>query len=335
MTAKSAHVSETKKKTIAEFVKLIKEYPIVGAVNMENLPTKQLQNMRAQLRGTVVIKMTKRRLMKISLEQAKNDKKGIEELIPYLKGMPAMIFTKENPFKLYKQLDRNKSKAPIKAGQKAPNDIIVPAGPTSFAPGPVIGQLGAAGIAAGIEGGKVAIKKDSKVAKEGDVIKPDLAALLTRLGIEPMEIGLALTAVYEDGNIFTKSILAVDEKEYISNITNAHRWSFNLAMEAGIMTAETTTAMLVKAYFNAKSLALSQDILTKDTLADVFAKAHAQMISVASQLPDNAKSEGLKGLKPAASAAGTSGTPKKEDREEKKEEKAPEEAAAGLGALFG
>lgn len=333
MIAKAAQVSEGKKQVVAEFAKLIKDYPIVGAVNMENLPTKQLQNMRATLRDTVVIKMTKRRLMKIALEQAKNDKKGIEALIPYLKGMPAMIFTKENPFKLYKQLDKNKSKAPIKAGQTAPNDIIVPAGPTGFAPGPVIGQLGQVGIAAGIEGGKVAIKKDSKVAKEGDVIKPELAALLTRLGIEPMEIGLALTAVYEDGNIFTKSILAVDEKEYINNITNAHRWSFNLAMEAGILTAETTTAMLAKAYFNAKALAISQDILTKDTLADVFAKAHAQMISVASQLPDEAKSEGLKGVKPAAAPAET---PKTEEKKEDKEpEKKPEEAAAGLGALFG
>ena len=32
-----AHVSEEKKKTVAELKELIKEYPIIGAVNMENM----------------------------------------------------------------------------------------------------------------------------------------------------------------------------------------------------------------------------------------------------------------------------------------------------------
>ena len=40
---------------------LIKEYPIVAAVNMEGLPTPQLQNMRSSLREKIVLRMTKRR----------------------------------------------------------------------------------------------------------------------------------------------------------------------------------------------------------------------------------------------------------------------------------
>ncbi|MFQ5475249.1 MAG: 50S ribosomal protein L10, partial [Candidatus Nanoarchaeia archaeon] len=219
--------SEAKKKDVAEFVDLIKTNNIVGAVNMESLPTKQLQNMRFQLRGKVVIKVGKRRLMTIALKEAAKDKKGVEQLIPHLKGMPGLIFTDNNPFSLYKTLDKNKSTAPAKAGQTAPNDIVVPAGPTPFAPGPIIGELGAVGIPAGIEGGKVAIKKDTVVAKEGEEISAQLAGLLTRLGIEPMQIGLALTAAYEGGNIFTKDVLSIDETEYFNNVTKAHRWAFN------------------------------------------------------------------------------------------------------------
>lgn len=282
---KTAKIPEAKKKVIADFVRLAKEYPIVGAVNMENLPTKQLQNMRSQLREKVVLKMAKRRLMKLALEQAAKDKPGIEKLIPHLKGMPALLFTKENPFSLFKTLKKNKSSAPIKAGQKAPNDIVVPAGPTGFAPGPIIGQLGSAGIAAGIENGKVAIKKDSKVAKEGDVIKPELAAILTRLGIEPMEIGLDLTATFEDGNIFTKDVLAVDEDEYLNNITNAHRWAFNLAIEAGILTPETTELMVTKAFTDAKALARECNIYADIVMPEIIAKAHNQMLSVKSHVP--------------------------------------------------
>ncbi len=278
---KANTLNEGKKKVVAEFVKLIKENPIVGAINMANLPTKQVQNMRAQLRKIVVLKMTKRRLIKIALEQAAKDKPGIEKLIPYLKGMPALIFTKDNPFALMKTINKNKSSAPIKGGQETPKDIVVPAGPTGFAPGPIIGQLGQYKIKAGIEGGKVVIKADSKVASEGDVIDGELAGILGRLGIEPMEIGLDLTAVYENGEIFEKNVLTIDEDEYKDNITNAHRWAFNLAMEAGILTPETTELMVQKAFRDAKGLAVETAIYADGVMPDLLAKAHNQTSIIA------------------------------------------------------
>ena len=286
-----AHVSEAKKKIVGTFIRLIQEYPIVGAVNVENLPAKQFQNMRETLRNKVVIFMGKRRLITLAIEAAKKDKKNIEELIPHLKGMPALLFTKESPFSLSKTLQKSKSNAPIKGGQTAPNDIIVPAGPTGFAPGPIIGQLGAIGIAAGIEDGKVAIKKDSLVAKEGEVISTEKASILSRLGIEPMEIGLDLAAAYDNGIIFTKKVLNIDEKEYINNITCAHQWAFNLAMDAGILTKETTTLMILKLVSDARALAISQNIFTDENATDILLKAHCQMRSLSSVLPDDAKSD--------------------------------------------
>ena len=271
-----AKAAGNKKKVVEEFKSLITEYPIIGAVNMENLPTKQLQNMRAQLRDTVVLKMTKRRLMKIAIEQAKDKKKGIEDIVPHLKGMPAMLFTRENPFKLYKTLQKNKSKAPAKAGQTANGDIDVPAGATPFAPGPVISELASVGIKTGIENGKVAVKEDTVVAKEGDTISEKLAGILTRLGIEPMEIGLDLTAVYEEGVIYTKSILAVDEKEYIDKITTAATWAFNLAVEAGYPTKETVELMVTKAFTNAKAVAVEAAVASKDIIEELLAKAERE-----------------------------------------------------------
>jgi len=71
-----AHVAEYKKRIVENIVKLAKEYPIVGAVNMENLPAPQLQAMKAQLRGKVVLVMTKKRLIKIALEKLKSERKA-------------------------------------------------------------------------------------------------------------------------------------------------------------------------------------------------------------------------------------------------------------------
>jgi len=276
------HVAEYKKEIVNELIKMINEYPIIGIVNMENLPAPQLQKMRAQLRGKFVITMTKRRLIKLAFEQTKSKKKGLEQLENHLGGMPALIFTKENPFKLSRTLQRNKSPAPAKAGQTAPRDIIVNKGPTPFAPGPIIGELAMVGIKSGVEDGKVAIKEDTVVAKAGEKIKPKVAEILSRLGVQPMEVGLDLVAVYEDGLIYGRDVLAVDEKEYLGRLSNAARWAFNLAIEAGYTTKDTIQVLLGKAHNDAKNLGVSRNIFEKGIIESLLGKADRQMKSVKS-----------------------------------------------------
>ena len=108
MGSKTAHVSQEKKDVVKKLIKLMETYPIVAALNMENMPAKQLQQMRAQLRERADIIMTKKRLIRVVIEKMKGNKKGIENLLPHLKGMPALLFTKENPFKIYKFIAQNK-----------------------------------------------------------------------------------------------------------------------------------------------------------------------------------------------------------------------------------
>lgn len=275
-----AHVAQFKKDKVKEMVQLMVDYPIVGAVNMENLPAPQLQTMRAKLRKDVVMVMTKRRLIKIALEEAKARKPGIEQLEQYLLGMPALLFTKGNPFALSRTLRQNKSPAPAKAGQTAPNDIIIPAGPTPFAPGPVIGEFGAIGVKAGVEAGKVAVKADTVVARAGEKIKPKVAEILTRLGITPMEVGLDLTAVFENGIIYRKDLLSVDDKEYLTRLANASRWSFNLAMFTAYPTKLTMPLLIGKAFNDSKALGRSQNIFEKEVMPELLAKAHRAMLGL-------------------------------------------------------
>lgn len=265
--------SQAKQQVVQDLKSLFKQYPIVAAVNMANLPTKQLQNMRAQLRQTVVLRCAKRRLIQIAIKEVQSEVPGVENLLPHVKGIPALLFTKDNPFALYKKIQKNKSTAPAKAGQIATRDIVVPAGPTNFAPGPVIGELGSIGAKAGIENGKVVIKQDSVVVKEGQEISAKAAGILTRLGIEPMEIGLNVTAVLEKGAVFESKILAVDEQQYISNISQASRWALNLAVEAAYFTNATNELLVQKAFREAKAVALETGVLADGVVPDVLAKA--------------------------------------------------------------
>ena len=275
-----AHVSQQKKDVVGELAKLLIEYPVVGIVDVEGLPAPQFQKMRAKLKDSVTIKMSKKRLISIALDQAKDKKSGLEALKEKLRGMPALIFTKENPFKLFKVLEKNKSSAPAKAGQRAPKDIVVPAGPTPFAPGPIIGQLGQFNIKAGIEAGKIVIKENAIPVRENEEIGEELAGILTRLGIEPMEIGLNITGVYENGSIYDGKILAVDEQEYIDNMSNCARWAMNLSVFAGYTTKDNIEVMLSKAHTESRNLAVSETIFASDVVDLLLAKANMEMLAV-------------------------------------------------------
>jgi large subunit ribosomal protein L10 len=284
-TGYKTHVSEDKKKEVSELSKSISESPIIGIVNLQNLPTQQLNNMRKQLRkNQVTIKMSKMSLIRLAIEKVKDSKKGIEELETHLKGMPAILFTKENPFKLFKILKKNKSKASAKTGQVLPADAKISAGPTNFAPGPIISELASFGIKTKVENGKLAILQDTVIAKRDTVVDDKLASMLMRLGIEPMEIGLDLTAIYENGLVFTRDILDVDEDMFKQDIDNAARWAFNLSVEAAYPTSDNITLLLTKTYLDTKALAIDREWICSETVEGMVVKAQNQMLSVKSVL---------------------------------------------------
>lgn len=278
--SKGRRVAPYKKKVVDDFANLLLKYPIIGALNMESMPSPQLNVMRKQLRTKVELRMTKRRLMKLAIEKIKDKKPGIEKIEPFLKGMPALLFTSENPFTLYKTIKKSKSKAPAKPGQIAPYDIQVKAGPTSFMPGPIIGELGALGIKAGVEGGKISIKEDTVIVREGKVISDKAASMMLRLNIEPMEVGLDIVAVFENGIIYGKDVLDVDEVVFHQKLMKACTSALNLAVFAGFPTKESTTLLIQKAYREARTLALDNAILADGLTEEILAKAERQALAV-------------------------------------------------------
>ncbi len=276
--------AEYKKEEFSRLKSLLQQYKVIAIADMTNMPSLQLQKMRATLKDSVVITMSKARIIRLAFQDLKNKIKGSEELIANLRGMPALLLTNDNPFKLANILRKSKSQAPAKAGQTAPNDIMVPAGPTSFPPGPIMGELGQIGIKCSVVEGKIAIKEDTLVVKEGEIITNLAANLLTRLGIEPMEIGINLLAACENGIIFTKQVLNIDEKEYLNNVKLAYQSAFNLAFNITYPTKTNIDLLIKKAYLDTSALADSKKILTSGNLKKIIGKANLEMESLKGKL---------------------------------------------------
>lgn len=264
------HLPAWKHDEVEEIKKNAKEYKLIGLVDMYGIPAQQMQQIRRNLRGKAVIRMTRNTLITNAFNEIGGDVKNLSK---YLSGHSALIFTNDNPFKLFKQLEKTKTKMAAKPGEKAPEDIVIEKGPTSFKPGPIVGELQQAGIPAAIESGKVKIKETKTVVKKGGVISVKLAAVLAKLDIKPMDVGLALQVAYHDGGIFEPSVLAVDETVILGQIALASRQALALSVEAAIPTKDSMDAILIKAVRDARGVAIEAAIYEKDVVDAIIGKA--------------------------------------------------------------
>ncbi len=266
-----AYVSEQKKEEVKQIKNLIKRYPCFGIIDLTSLPSSTLQQIRHKIKKhDVIIFTTKKSLISIAINDFKDEIKNISELLPVLENsMPALIFTSMNPFKLALMINKSKTSAFAKPGQIAPHDIIIPAGPTKFTPGPVIGELGAVGIKTIIQEGKITIKDDINFVKQGEVIDKKKSEILTKLGIEPMEVEMNLISLYEKGKVYGHDILGISEDAYFNRLNEAHQNSFNLAVFINYTSKDTMETLIKKAYMQGKALAskanieFSEEIITQ------------------------------------------------------------------------
>lgn len=330
------HVADWKKDKVAELEDLTNSHEIIGIVNLADIPARQLQTMRKSLGDNAILKMSRKNFIKIAL--ANSDKEEVEGLVDYLDGQPAMVFTKMNPFKLFKILEDSKTEAPAKAGSIAPADIVVPAGDTSFPPGPILGELQQVGIPAKIDKGSIVVTDDAKIVDEGDEISKDVADILSKLEIHPMEVGIDLLAVCEGDTIYTSDVLAIDEDETRQSLATAYQNAINLSVNAGIYNSESAPLLIQKAARDALNLAINANILTSETTDKILSKAYLQMLAVAALLSSEATDDELKeklNSQVTAAPVVEEDNVEEPEEEEEEEEEAEESAAAGLGALFG
>lgn len=245
-------ISKQKKIEFVEKAKKeLKAYKTVAIASNASLPSKQYELIKKKLRGQAVFIFGRHTLLIKALKEARPE---TAELLSTLGNGGVIVLSNLPAFKLYKLFKQNKSKAAAKPGAIAPFDIIVPAGETNLAPGPVLTELKVAKIEAKIQGPKVVIAKDSTVARKGEAISDPIAKILVKLGIEPMEAGVEVNAVFDDGLIYQGSVLNVDEVALLAELQQAHSQSVNLAVFAGILNETTTPIIISKAAREANAI---------------------------------------------------------------------------------
>ena len=104
--------AEWKGKSVDNLTNLINNYETIALANISGLPAAQLQTIRKGLHDDVKIIMTRRSLLKRSLEASK--RKDINKLEDEISGPFVLLLSNKNPFELFNAVDKKKSKAPIR-----------------------------------------------------------------------------------------------------------------------------------------------------------------------------------------------------------------------------
>ena len=277
-------IPEWKRREVDELAEFLAAYDSVGVVDITGIPSRQLQEMRSNLHGTAALRVSRNTLLVRALETLGE---GFEQLTDYVSGQVGLIGTNDNSFGLYQQLEASKTSAPINAGEVTPSDIVIPEGDTGVDPGPFVGELQSVGASARIDGGSIKVMEDSTVLDAGGEVSAELSNVLGELGIEPKEVGLDLRAVFADGVLFEPEDLELDVAAYRTDVRTATSRGQNLAVNAGIATAQTAPLVLSKATGEAESLALQAAIEAPEVVPDLVDRADSQVRALAARIDDD------------------------------------------------
>jgi large subunit ribosomal protein L10 len=307
---------EQKEEIVEHLEEQIDEYPVVGILDMHNLPSKQLQQIKKEMKEFANIRMERKTLMKLAIENS--DKEGVEQLEENTATQPAFIFSNKDPFQLYSLIQQNKSSAAAQGGEEAPNDIEIPEGDTGIGPGPMLGKLQGAGLQVQVQDGSIHVQQPGVIVEKGETITDDDAEILNQVGIEPLEIGLDLDIAFSEGEIFTAEELDIDVDEYRADVEAAATGAFNLAVNAGVVNETTASAIISQASQKAENLAVGEGLPEEETIEKSISYAKSNAEGVDSQVD-------LESVEIEEETEEEESEPEDEETEEESEEQAEEQ----------
>lgn len=283
------------------FVKLIElfeEYPKCFLVGVDNVGSKQMQEIRQSMRGEAVILMGKNTMIRRAIRGHLSKNPALEKLLPYIVQNVGFVFTKEDLGEIRTKLQENKRGAPAKAGAIAPCDVHLPPQNTGMGPEKT-SFFQALQIPTKIARGTIEILNEVHLIKVGEKVGASEAALLNMLGITPFSYGLVVEQVYDNGTIYAPAVLDMTTDELRNRFMAGVRNVAAVSLAIKYPTLASVAHSLATGVQNMLGVAAATDVTFKEAeqlkeyLADPskFAAAAPAAAAPAAAAPAAAKKE--------------------------------------------
>jgi len=277
---------------------LIAKYPSIFLVNVDNVGSNQMHQIRVALRGKGIVLMGKNTMVRRAIRSIITEFPQLERLLPHVKGNIGFVFTSTDLKDIRDLITANKVAAPARAGALAPKDVFVAAGNTGMEPGKT-SFFQALGIPTKIARGTIEIVSEIKVVTAGTRVGPSEAALLNMLNISPFTYGMTVIQIFDSGNVFSPDVLDIGDDELLGRFTSGIKTIAALSLALHYPTLASVTHSLVNSYKNLIAIALATDYSfegaekAKEYLAnpEAFAVAAAPAAEVVTATADAPKEE--------------------------------------------
>jgi large subunit ribosomal protein LP0 len=227
-------------------------------VNVDNVSSNQLHQIRLALRGKGVVLMGKNTMVRRALRGILADFPAFEKLMPYLKGNIGFVFTSGDLKDIREIIVSNKVAAPARPGAVAPVDVWVPAGNTGMEPGKT-SFFQALSIPTKIARGTIEIVNDVQVVTAGTKVGTSEATLLNMLNISPFHYGMGVVQIFSDGNVFSPGILDIEEKVLIDSFMNGIATIAAISLATGFPTIASVGHSLINSFKNLLAVSIATD----------------------------------------------------------------------------
>jgi len=285
-----------------KLVQLLDEFPKCFIVGVDNVGSKQMQQIRQSMRSEGVLLMGKNTMIRKAIRSHLENNPALEKILPHIKGNVGFVFTNNDLVDVRDKILENKVKAPAKAGALAPVDVKIPAQNTGLGPEKT-SFFQALSIPTKISKGTIEILNEIHLIKKDDKVGASEATLLNMLNISPFTYGLKIRQVYDSGTVFAPEILDITPDDLRAKFLEGVRNVAAISLTIGYPTIASVPHSIVNGLKNLIAVALETDINFK---AAEMAKEY---------LKDPSKFAAVAAAPAPAAAAGKKEAPKKRRKE--------------------
>jgi large subunit ribosomal protein L10 len=275
---------DQKVKFVNEHRKLLKDYRVIGIIQLSGIPDRLLQSTKNQLKESTRFIIGRKSLLKKILEGEEHSKR----LVEHLTNTSAIVLSNDDPFELYGRFRSNSLRLAAKPGQISPEDVSVTAGETNIQPGQTVTDLKSAGIDVQIQKGKVVIAKDKVVVKKGEAIGLKISKALHILDILPFNAVMEPSVILSNGMLFSRQVLSINRESTTSEMIICFRNALMLCLEAKIINAYTINNLITEAYSNAMHLGIECKVPDSGIIEMLLANAASQAAALGGMKGENA-----------------------------------------------
>merc|ERR1719463_701348 len=195
-------------------------------VNIDHVASKQMQDIRIELRGKAVVLMGKNTMIRKALQigHEQHPDAGLDNLRAQIKGNIGFIFATNCTLDDIREvLGKFKLQSAAKAGQVSMVNVEIPGGPTGMDPSQT-SFFQTLNIATKIVKGQIELISAFQILKEGEKVTASAAQLLTKLSIKPFNYKMEVEMVFQNGSVFPAAVLDIKEdvliSKFLSGINN-------------------------------------------------------------------------------------------------------------------